>query len=160
MPVRCARREQIFAGQFEGVMQSRGAMEKLKVQSSKFKGSSKPQASIPNGLRARLGVLSLGFPLSFELRALSFLPYASRQVLRFTPYDLRLAARGPYFLLIAPAALRQDGTGFFASEEAAEKVTVAKKPVRSEEHTSELQSRVDLVCRLLLEKKKNNNCYI
>src|SRR5699024_12256960 len=28
--------------------------------------------------------------------------------------------------------------------------------VRSEEHTSELQSRFDLVCRLLLEKKKNN----
>src|SRR5204863_6923984 len=27
--------------------------------------------------------------------------------------------------------------------------------VRSEEHTSELQSRRDLVCRLLLEKKKN-----
>src|SRR5207247_8107841 len=26
---------------------------------------------------------------------------------------------------------------------------------RSEEHTSELQSRVDLVCRLLLEKKKD-----
>src|SRR3712207_8197978 len=28
-------------------------------------------------------------------------------------------------------------------------------PVRSEEHTSELQSRQYLVCRLLLEKKKN-----
>src|SRR6266581_7465052 len=28
--------------------------------------------------------------------------------------------------------------------------------VRSEEHTSELQSPVHLVCRLLLEKKKNN----
>src|SRR2546421_7714975 len=28
------------------------------------------------------------------------------------------------------------------------------QPVRSEEHTSELQSRSDLVCRLLLEKKK------
>src|SRR2546421_6986169 len=27
---------------------------------------------------------------------------------------------------------------------------------RSEEHTSELQSRSDLVCRLLLEKKKTN----
>src|SRR5206468_11917221 len=27
---------------------------------------------------------------------------------------------------------------------------------RSEEHTSELQSRSDLVCRLLLEKKKDN----
>src|SRR4051812_49949963 len=28
---------------------------------------------------------------------------------------------------------------------------------RSEEHTSELQSHVNLVCRLLLEKKKNNH---
>src|SRR3712207_7850414 len=31
---------------------------------------------------------------------------------------------------------------------------------RSEEHTSELQSRQYLVCRLLLEKKKNNNIVI
>src|SRR5690349_23930656 len=30
-------------------------------------------------------------------------------------------------------------------------------PTRSEEHTSELQSRRDLVCRLLLEKKKRQN---
>src|SRR5207247_7677734 len=30
----------------------------------------------------------------------------------------------------------------------------ARRAMRSEEHTSELQSRVDLVCRLLLEKKK------
>src|SRR2546422_2447665 len=29
--------------------------------------------------------------------------------------------------------------------------------VRSEEHTSELQSRLHLVCRLLLEKKKNKS---
>src|SRR5260370_30859915 len=29
-------------------------------------------------------------------------------------------------------------------------------PRRSEEHTSELQSHLNLVCRLLLEKKKNN----
>src|SRR5436190_14499190 len=42
-------------------------------------------------------------------------------------------------------------------------------PLRSEEHTSELQSHSDLVCRLLLEKKKkkkqtdtdnNNTCVI
>src|SRR5690349_23766417 len=32
-----------------------------------------------------------------------------------------------------------------------------RRRLRSEEHTSELQSRRDLVCRLLLEKKKNNN---
>src|SRR5437879_11130908 len=30
---------------------------------------------------------------------------------------------------------------------------------RSEEHTSELQSPMYLVCRLLLEKKKNKVCY-
>src|SRR2546422_4283601 len=31
-----------------------------------------------------------------------------------------------------------------------------RRAIRSEEHTSELQSRLHLVCRLLLEKKKNN----
>src|SRR2546422_4989031 len=33
----------------------------------------------------------------------------------------------------------------------------AKDQYRSEEHTSELQSRLHLVCRLLLEKKKKKN---
>src|SRR3712207_8662138 len=32
---------------------------------------------------------------------------------------------------------------------------IARRAERSEEHTSELQSRQYLVCRLLLEKKKN-----
>src|SRR5687768_18437967 len=32
----------------------------------------------------------------------------------------------------------------------------AREGVRSEEHTSELQSRLHLVCRLLLEKKKSH----
>src|SRR2546421_3720916 len=35
----------------------------------------------------------------------------------------------------------------------------AGQRMRSEEHTSELQSRSDLVCRLLLEKKKTNKIY-
>src|SRR3712207_7064056 len=34
-------------------------------------------------------------------------------------------------------------------------LTITLLPVRSEEHTSELQSRQYLVCRLLLEKKQN-----
>src|SRR2546430_7012660 len=33
----------------------------------------------------------------------------------------------------------------------------ARPPARSEEHTSELQSQSNLVCRLLLEKKKKTN---
>src|SRR5699024_12076588 len=40
-------------------------------------------------------------------------------------------------------------------EEQHELIQFALKNNRSEEHTSELQSRFDLVCRLLLEKKKN-----
>src|SRR5438067_7927280 len=38
-----------------------------------------------------------------------------------------------------------------------EPVRDARHRARSEEHTSELQSRFDLVCRLLLEKKKKKN---
>src|SRR5690625_6845547 len=35
-------------------------------------------------------------------------------------------------------------------------ISASTSPLRSEEHTSELQSRGHLVCRLLLEKKKTN----
>src|SRR2546422_3933371 len=34
-----------------------------------------------------------------------------------------------------------------------------RRKTRSEEHTSELQSRLHLVCRLLLEKKKRPHCH-
>src|SRR5207237_2884613 len=34
---------------------------------------------------------------------------------------------------------------------------VSRSAARSEEHTSELQSHLNLVCRLLLEKKKKKN---
>src|SRR5206468_5116468 len=47
---------------------------------------------------------------------------------------------------------------FVANQRLARRTSRAGRPwyvdVRSEEHTSELQSRSDLVCRLLLEKKK------
>src|SRR2546425_11620061 len=45
---------------------------------------------------------------------------------------------------------------FISREEAAERVLTTLR-FRSEEHTSELQSLAYLVCRLLLEKKKNND---
>src|SRR3712207_7538167 len=41
-------------------------------------------------------------------------------------------------------------------ERARDRLARRADPVRSEEHTSELQSRQYLVCRLLLEKKKRN----
>src|SRR5688572_32321231 len=37
------------------------------------------------------------------------------------------------------------------------KLSIPSRAVRSEEHTSELQSQSNLVCRLLLEKKKKIN---
>src|SRR3982750_1405371 len=45
----------------------------------------------------------------------------------------------------------------FAGKNGRPPVSCASVRLRSEEHTSELQSRSDLVCRLLLEKKKNKN---
>src|SRR2546422_4912579 len=37
-------------------------------------------------------------------------------------------------------------------------IVLTNRVHRSEEHTSELQSRLHLVCRLLLEKKKQKQC--
>src|SRR2546422_3815730 len=41
--------------------------------------------------------------------------------------------------------------------QAGDQLAARDQHVRSEEHTSELQSRLHLVCRLLLEKKKKSN---
>src|SRR5207249_12117714 len=56
--------------------------------------------------------------------------------------------------------LRRADSGGADSVEGAPRPALARparplRDLRSEEHTSELQSRFDLVCRLLLEKKKN-----
>src|SRR5690606_40309016 len=48
----------------------------------------------------------------------------------------------------------RDGSVYLFGAAGTEPVQVFQ---RSEEHTSELQSRENLVCRLLLEKKKKNN---
>src|SRR5699024_12022092 len=45
--------------------------------------------------------------------------------------------------------------GILQSIAFANEIYITKEAVRSEEHTSELQSRFDLVCRLLLAKKTN-----
>src|SRR2546430_14704878 len=52
-----------------------------------------------------------------------------------------------------PIFVRQSGYGDFVHEVVVEPGQV-QKVRRSEEHTSELQSQSNLVCRLLLEKKK------
>src|SRR5690606_40407432 len=69
--------------------------------------------------------------------------------------------------LYAPVQTRSDDRTNDYAKRVAEKLErrhprrvvsrMAKKLRRSEEHTSELQSRENLVCRLLLEKKKQQN---
>src|SRR2546428_8372512 len=61
-------------------------------------------------------------------------------------YTLSLHDALPIFLWLWAMLFRRLGWFGF--------VEMLVKPNRSEEHTSELQSRSDLVCRLLLEKKK------
>src|SRR5437660_3334154 len=46
-----------------------------------------------------------------------------------------------------------------STEDEAQKAIAELNEYRSEEHTSELQSRGHLVCRLLLEKKKKNTIH-
>src|SRR2546425_3084374 len=70
----------------------------------------------------------------------------------------------PYTTLFRSRADRAQAlAGRFAAKEALFKALgtgsargISFQQVRSEEHTSELQSLAYLVCRLLLEKKKNN----
>src|SRR5699024_11594721 len=76
---------------------------------------------------------------------------ADKRVLGMFPYDVQVM--GGIVLHQGNIAEMKTGEG---------KTLTATMPMylnalRSEEHTSELQSRFDLVCRLLLEKKKNTN---
>src|SRR6266480_7819939 len=55
-----------------------------------------------------------------------------------------------------PIHRRGDGHRPFVRSRLRQEPARRRHPRRSEEHTSELQSHVNLVCRLLLEKKKKN----
>src|SRR3989442_3019611 len=63
------------------------------------------------------------------------------------------AANGYVTNIIATQELKDGMTE--AAIEAARNIRLPPPSYRSEEHTSELQSRPHLVCRLLLEKKKH-----
>src|SRR5690349_22428908 len=62
---------------------------------------------------------------------------------RSTLFPYTTLFRSPVIFVTGSSTLKRRGSGGY------------KEIDRSEEHTSELQSRRDLVCRLLLEKKKS-----
>src|SRR5256885_14458711 len=90
--------------------------------------------------------------IAHRLRAIA----AARGVLEPHPIGLRL--------LVAPVALHPDGRPevrhlrdrrVAGQDGGGQRARPQQHAARSEEHTSELQSPCNLVCRLLLEKKKN-----
>src|SRR5438445_10204121 len=77
---------------------------------------------------------------------------------RAFPYATLFRSHEAYLRLVDQTTPQQwDGRGrfFAAAAEAMRQKNAPARPIaRSEENTSELQSRQELVCRLLLEKKK------
>src|SRR3989442_11865725 len=68
--------------------------------------------------------------------------------------ERKLNRAGNSILRLAVRCTCEDGFDQFAPAESAARMRARR---RSEEHTSELQSRPHLVCRLLLEKKNPNH---
>src|SRR5438874_10268766 len=79
----------------------------------------------------------------------------------FTPFSLNVTATTEFYTLSLHDALPicvTERVGPSPDRRRAQPIRFKNRFVdrRSEEHTSELQSRRDLVCRLLLEKKKES----
>src|SRR2546430_5822964 len=89
-------------------------------------------------------------PLSLILLFFFFNDTATTEIYTLSLHDaLPIWRRGPRYLLAL--VVLQVGVA------AAMVLLALPGALRSEEHTSELQSQSNLVCRLLLEKKKKNN---
>src|SRR5438132_136509 len=93
-----------------------------------------------------------------------FVPFAETSETTFDEqFDINI--KGAYFTIQKALPLLNDGASIILNTSVADSkgttgtsaysATKAALRSRSEEHTSELQSHSDLVCRLLLEKKKN-----
>src|SRR3712207_7048729 len=91
------------------------------------------------------------FPYTTLFRSFAVLRSSLNDAVR-----LELLPRSPARGIRLPPLERTDVTTLRLDElhRVADAVEPLWRPMRSEEHTSELQSRQYLVCRLLLEKKK------
>src|SRR5438067_12095475 len=90
--------------------------------------------------------VNLHISVTFSFLLLSFFFFFFNDTATTEIYTLSLHDALPIYLRAPPRAQRP-GAGGAGSR-------ARPRGERSEEHTSELQSRFDLVCRLLLEKKK------
>src|SRR5690606_41399737 len=95
----------------------------------------------------------------FDIRILCFQDTATTEIYTLSLHDAlpisRLSRMVPGTSKRCPGCGGVAGTFLIASQVPAMPIGMLTRKIRSEEHTSELQSREKLVCRLLLEKKKN-----
>src|SRR5262249_58838486 len=101
-------------------------------------------------------LLSLSFPFSVSADHRDLLSFPTRRSSDL--YDFGVAHDGGYSSFVRVPAdwvvPVPDGLSLFHAMAIGTAGLTAALSVRSEEHTSELQSLTNLVCRLLLEKKK------
>src|SRR3989440_9211921 len=102
------------------------------------------RSRVHDGDRPRPPLLAAGLASPEQARHL-----VERTLGRREPDPLELAPR----LQLQPLQREEEVRAALGCDE---RVDLVDDDGRSEEHTSELQSRSDLVCRLLLEKKKKN----
>src|SRR5206468_7621918 len=104
-----------------------------------------PVVCAVNGVAAGAGAnIALACDIVVAAKSASFIQ-------AFSKIGLIPDSGGTYFLPRLVGSARAIGLAMLG-----ERLIAEQAAERSEEHTSELQSRSDLVCRLLLEKKKNN----
>src|SRR5690349_22964481 len=92
---------------------------------------------------------------SFPTRRSSDLPKAPFSALAFKVMSDPFVGKLTYFRVYS-GTLKAGDRVLNTTTGKTERISRILQMHRSEEHTSELQSRRDLVCRLLLEKKKNH----
>src|SRR2546429_3997020 len=91
----------------------------------------------------------------FEARNCSFMKFRARCIARSVVFFFNDTATTEIYTLSLHDALPISHGCFGKQQGEKGSNNGAQFQSRSEEHTSELQSRLHLVCRLLLEKKKN-----
>src|SRR5260221_1188465 len=106
--------------------------------------SNRPANALPPLLRAQTSAASL----AAALEVLSRFVAMSMQTGPRSPMEAQIADLVGKVAPELPAAPQRPAPS--------QPVPKAAQATRSEEHTSELQSHSDIVCRLLLEKKNNN----
>src|SRR5438034_11475024 len=93
--------------------------------------------------------------ITHVIRGNDHLPNTPKQILCYEALGYPVPEMAHVSMILGPDRSRLSKRHGATSVQALRDAGIPADAMRSEEHTSELQSHSDLVCRLLLEKKKN-----